>query len=231
MDCSKKLLAWGRKVGNRTILNLNELRQNILLLEKTFLQNEICNNFREPILQLGDFSCDYFKNNNYILVSDQQEITSQNNNYLFSNYNKLPFSPYTNFRTVLIPHVLEFNDNYQEIIQEIYNILMPEQGRLIIFSFNSYSLWRLRYKGLKMHKLKSALTDVGFEIITAQNFYLRPPINSNFIQSILFPFERLNPLLPFGAINMLIAMKRVVPLTPTRLKWAQEERGATNEWS
>lgn len=209
------------------------LEKNIVSVEKVFLNNTLGNKLNEPILQLGTFSLDYCQNNK-IIASDES-----GNCHVLSNYHQLPFSRYCLFKTIIIPHVLEFNENYVEILEETYNILQPELGKLVIFSFNPNSLWGLRnkifnfYSGkwIKKSSLEFALKEIGFTVVNSNNFYLRPPIDNNLLQNIMLPFERLNPLLPFGAINMIIAMKRVVTLTPTPLKWSHEKSGVRNECS
>lgn len=99
---------------------------------------------------------------------------------------ELPFLP-ESIDAVVLLHTLEFANNPEEVIKEIYDSLIPG-GYFIAFNFNPYSMWGINkifcknkkgiWKGKwitpnKMHKL---LDDCKFEIKDYQTFYFRPPM-------------------------------------------------------
>lgn len=55
---------------------------------------------------------------------------------------ELPFAA-NSIDLVVMPHILEFNDNPHQILREVERILIPD-GQLVITGFNPISLWGLR---------------------------------------------------------------------------------------
>lgn len=55
---------------------------------------------------------------------------------------QLPFAS-ASLDLVVLPHVLEFNDNPHQVLREVERVLIPE-GRLLVVGFNPFSLWGLR---------------------------------------------------------------------------------------
>ncbi len=55
---------------------------------------------------------------------------------------ELPFAP-NSIDLLVMPHVLEFNDNPHQILREVERVLIPE-GQVVITGFNPLSLWGLR---------------------------------------------------------------------------------------
>lgn len=62
---------------------------------------------------------------------------------------------------------------------------------------------------------------LDFEIIATEQFYFRPPLRNERIMQKLMLVEQLGrycwPF--FGGIYMLLAKKRVIPLTPIKMQW------------
>ncbi|MDY6992223.1 MAG: methyltransferase domain-containing protein, partial [Pseudomonadota bacterium] len=51
----------------------------------------------------------------------------------------LPFSQ-DSLDVVILPHILEFEDNPHKVLREIQRILIPE-GHVVLLGFNPFSLW------------------------------------------------------------------------------------------
>lgn len=134
---------------------------------------------------------------------------------------------------VLLPHVLEFNENPHQILRETERVLIGE-GHVVIAGFSPMSwwgLWRLslfwrerppwngHYIGLA--RLRDWLTLLDFEIIKTERFYFRPPLTNTRIMRRLEFMEQLGRFCwPFfGGVYLLVAKKRVVSMTPIKLQW------------
>ncbi|WP_153116838.1 class I SAM-dependent methyltransferase [Rhodocyclus tenuis] len=88
---------------------------------------------------------------------------------------QLPFAA-ASVDLVVLPHVLEFNDDPHQILREVERVLIPE-GQLVIAGFNPLSLWGLRrrlpghpegfpWNGdyLSVPRIKDWVKLLGFEI-------------------------------------------------------------------
>lgn len=91
---------------------------------------------------------------------------------------------------IVAPHTLEISPDPMQVIQEIHRALIPE-GRLLLFGFNPYSMWRL--KGMfqsqpksipwccqfqSLGAIKRELTHLGFKIIGYDYFLFQPPLHN-----------------------------------------------------
>ncbi|MBL8487247.1 MAG: methyltransferase domain-containing protein [Rhodocyclaceae bacterium] len=63
---------------------------------------------------------------------------------LQTDLHQLPFAT-TSVDLVVLPHLLEFDENPHQILREVERILVPE-GHVIVTGFNPYSLWGARRK-------------------------------------------------------------------------------------
>ena len=138
-----------------------------------------------------------------------------------SHLEDLPFSDNA-IDVVLLPHVLEFSERPQAVLQEVKRILIPE-GYAIIFSFNPSSLWNLpKIKG-RFHSvrlLRQWLEKNELSVIDCRSLFFRPFLASSRLQSKLLFLEGMGQLCwPFcGAVNMIMVKKRLHALTPIRLR-------------
>ncbi len=134
---------------------------------------------------------------------------------------------------VMLPHVLEFSAVPHQVLREVARVLVPE-GHVVIVGFNPLSMWGLRrvlsftdmppWQGrfYRLHRVKDWLALLGFEIVSGEMLYYRPPLNSNRVRDKLAFLERAGdrwwPLL--AAVYVLVGRKRelgVTPLLPKRL--------------
>lgn len=134
----------------------------------------------------------------------------------------------------LLSHVFEFSIDPHHILREADRVLIPN-GHLIITGFNPISLaglnklipyrrqelpWRGRF--FTPMRVKDWLHLLGYEIITDERF-LHSNLHSvgdrsNWFYKTWQTFSN-NYLPSFGSVYIIIAKKRVHPLTPIRPKW------------
>ncbi len=139
---------------------------------------------------------------------------------------------------VVLSHVLEQSMNPHEVLREAHRILIPE-GQVVITGFNPFSLWGLWYhlkqwthkapargKLLTAGRLRDWLILLNFQIVGGGPFYFRPPISHDGVDQKLTFLEKVGKhLWPFwGGAYTLVAIKRVIPITPLRARWRFENR-------
>jgi len=134
---------------------------------------------------------------------------------------------------VVLSHVLEHVANPHDVLRETHRVLIPE-GHVLITGFNPFSLWGIWHviqkwlkaapqpgKMLSAGRVRDWLTLLNFQIVGGQMFYFRPPINHEGICQKLNFMERWGArwFSIFGGAYSILAVKRVVPLTPVRAKF------------
>ncbi|SMG14731.1 class I SAM-dependent methyltransferase [Paraburkholderia susongensis] len=126
---------------------------------------------------------------------------------------------------IVMPHTLEFTSDPHRLLREAERVLMPE-GQLIIFGFNSLSLWGMRQSIGKMTgrpfvpasvdliaftRLKDWIKLLGFDLERGRFGCYRPPLGSEqWLSRYAFmeaAGDRWWPI--FGATYMIKAIKRV----------------------
>ncbi len=157
---------------------------------------------------------------------------SNNDCSLFGDEESLPFAS-DSMDVVVLPHVLEFVSNPHKLLREVERILIGE-GHLLVTGFNPWSfwgIWRLmlfwreeppwngHFYGYT--RLKDWLSLLDFELIAIERFFFRPPVQKKTLMQKLVFWEKLGkhcwPL--FGGAYVIVAKKRVVPLTPVKMRW------------
>jgi SAM-dependent methyltransferase len=133
---------------------------------------------------------------------------------------------------VVMPHVLEFNENPHQILREVERVLMPE-GHVIIAGFNPRSLWGVRrafgskmgypWRGnfISLPRIKDWLALLGFEVVSGRFACYAPPLlNPKLIQRMRF----MEPAgdrwwAVCGGVYFLQAIKRVPGMRPIKPRW------------
>jgi len=135
---------------------------------------------------------------------------------------------------LLLPHVLEYEPQPHEALREAQRVLVPE-GSLILSGFNPWSLvgaWRvaLGHRGaspwtgrfLGLNRIKDWLSLLAFDVTAIRPYFFRPPLRSERIMGRLRFLEeagvRAWPY--FAGAYLLVARKKVIPVTPIRPRWA-----------
>jgi SAM-dependent methyltransferase len=123
---------------------------------------------------------------------------------------------------VILPHVLEFNNNPHQILREVHRVLIPE-GHIVISGFNPFSLWgaccylrstRQEYPWngnfIALSRLKDWLKLLDFEMVGGRLCCYAPPfIQENWLQRFSFMEAAGDRWWPIsGGVYFLHAIKR-----------------------
>jgi len=134
---------------------------------------------------------------------------------------------------MLLPHVLEFSRDPHQVLREVDRGLIAE-GHVVISGFNPWSswlLWRLALgwrkqppwcgRFMSLARLKDWLRLLGFDIISVQHVFYRPPIQHEGVMNRLSFVDAIGkkfwPI--YGASYTLVAKKRVFTFTPIKPRW------------
>ncbi len=212
------------------------LGASVLKAEKTRIARVLPTLFGYHIMQLGSLGKDHLlassRINHKIIAMRIQDRDSRDIDRLCCMYTSIPIASEST-DVVVLPHVLEFESQPHQILRETERVLIGE-GHVVIAGFNPWSLWGLwrlflawreqppwsgRYIGL--NRLKDWLSLLDFEIIETERFYFRPPLNNSRLMQRLGFMEPLGRYCwpYFGGMYMLVAKKRVIPLTPIKMQW------------
>ena len=145
----------------------------------------------------------------------------------------LPFAP-DSLDVVVLPHVLEFESDPHQILQEVERVLIAE-GHVVIIGFNPVSLWGLWHRFVCRHKqapwcsqflpilrVKDWLTSLGFEKVQQHTLFFAPPFSKHWLSMKRVDKFGRRWAKDFGAVYILVAKKRVSMLTPIKPKWTTE---------
>jgi len=210
------------------------LGKRLLQTENVVLKNILPSLFGCHLLQIGavgqgclvSSSCIA---NRYLL----NEILVLNKHcvYLQGNVDSLPFA-HDSLDVVILPHVLEFEENSHEILREVERVLVAE-GHIIILGFNPFSLWGVCRLFLARRtivpwcsqfisplRIKDWLALLGFELTLQKTVFFTLPAQKNFLNYSAF-LEKIGSrwMSNFGAVTILVAKKRVIHLIPLRKRW------------
>lgn len=135
---------------------------------------------------------------------------------------------------VLLPHVLEYAVNPHKVLREAERVLIGE-GYLVLFGFNPWSLWGLWRLALAwrdeapwnghfygLARIRDWLNLLDLEVVSVDRLAFRPPLRSPGAMHRLRVLDYLGrhvwPM--FGGAYMVVAKKRVVPLTLVTRRWS-----------
>ncbi|MDH3609796.1 MAG: methyltransferase domain-containing protein [Gammaproteobacteria bacterium] len=149
----------------------------------------------------------------------------------------LPF-PQNTLDLIVLPHTLDISPKPHQVLREIHRVLISE-GHLVMIGFNPFSMmglskllfirsqrapWAAHF--YTQRRLKDWLSLLGFKVIIVEHLGLQPPIqNMHFQQRMQFlsKAEKVG-LGRLGALQILVAKKRELTLTPTPQPWRPRRR-------
>lgn len=149
--------------------------------------------------------------------------------YVLALADALPFAE-DSLDVVVLPHVLEFEDNPHEILREVERILIPE-GHVVILGFNPISLWGISRWFLARRqsapwcghflttlRIKDWLALLGFDLTQQHILFFALPLHNDRLRNYTVFLEKIGARLAkqFGAVYVLVAKKRVATLTPIK---------------
>lgn len=187
--------------------------------------------FGYHLIKLGPLSCEI----NVIGSTIKHQIklgTNQKNGDLVGDIDELPLQTHS-VDVCLLSHALEFSIDPHHVVREASRALIPN-GYLVITGFNPVSLaglnrflpyrrqnspWNQEF--FSPMRIKDWLHLMGFEILADQRCLPSSLTGKLTEQSLNNPLHNFanRYLTPFGSIYILIAKKRVLPLTPIKPMW------------
>jgi hypothetical protein len=189
---------WYNSPTGQTVLNLE--RQHLIILLK-----QLSGTF---ILQLGgpegfDLLTEIPIANKIYLR--QQPTATLTNFTLQAKYDALPFIE-NSIDIIIMPHILEFAQQPQDVLREAYQAIIPE-GYIIIIGFNPFSLFGMLKpksgKFITMLRLKHWLHKTGFKPIDYKTLFFKPFLEG--LGQMLLP--------SLGGVYIVMAQKQVITLT------------------
>lgn len=152
--------------------------------------------------------------------------------YLRTRASRLPLAS-DSTDVVVLPHLLEFEEQPHQVLREVDRILIPE-GHVIILGFYPWGMfglhrlltgWRKEapwcghfYTPLRINDWLSLL---GFDTVLLRRYFYLPPVQHQStlerLARVCLPGCGYRP--PISGAYMLMAKKRVATLTPIRPRW------------
>lgn len=213
------------------------LGQRLLKIEQAELEDILPNLFGYHLIQLGavskeidllSSSCIWHQ-----VVLEVDTWPEAQSPGLLSRVDFLPFASAT-VDVIVLPHVLEYEPNPYQVLQEIQRVLVPE-GTLIILGLNPWSFWGLWRFFLYRHKqmpwygrfyslacIRSWLTLLGLEAVKSSHFLFYPPLGQSIRLGRQLHFledigRRWCPF--FAGGYLIVAKKQVIRLSPVDARW------------
>lgn len=156
------------------------------------------------------------------VVNEQACDTS--NSLVVASFDELPF-PRESFDVVILPHIVDCNPNYPDIIREAARVVSGE-GYLLILGFNPYSLGLFSTAKPpaanlpSCYKLRYWLNKSSCEIEKIESFFYRPLIQHEASLKRIKIIEKIGQLLwpTNGLCYVIIARKKITAVIPLKQK-------------
>ncbi len=167
-----------------------------------------------------------------VALSDKENFAYLNNSGLCADIDDLPILEHS-VDVCVLSHALEFSLDPHHVIREANRVLIPN-GYLIITGYNPFSLaglnsfipyrrqqspWNERF--FSAMRVKDWLQLMGYEILMDERCLhssLAHPLSQGVIARNWRKFAQ-QYLPSLGSIYVIVAKKRVLPLTPIKPKW------------
>ena len=211
------------------------LGQAVLRVERNYLTRVLPDLFGYHILQLGALGdmrlLDSSRINHKVITASGHDVLPAEINVICDQH-ALPVGS-DSVDVMVLPHVLEFDSHPHQTLREMERVLIGD-GHAIIIGFNPWSLWGLwrlfrawrdrapwNAKYISMARLKDWLALLDFEVTRTEYFYYLPPLETLRLMQKLEFMEQLGRFgwRYFGGIYLVVAKKRVIPMTPVKMQW------------
>ena len=132
---------------------------------------------------------------------------------------------------VVLPHVLEFEEDPHGTLRETERVLVPE-GHVVVAGYNAIGLmgawslvrrreapWNGRF--YTASRVRDWLSVLGFDTVASEGCFFLPPLRSDRVLRSLRVFEKAGPRFwpHLCGTWFLVARKRTATLTPLRPRW------------
>jgi len=187
--------------------------------------------FGYHLLKIGALS-GYVDSSSCAIKHQMNLVERKNAGDIIADADDLPFLEHS-IDVCLLSHALEFSLDPHHVVREANRVLIPN-GYLVITGFNPFSLaglnkfipyrkkntpWNERF--FSAMRVKDWLHLMGYEIL-ADEKVLHSSLSGKLSQGKLAQYWQkvANEFLPsLGSVYVLVAKKRVHPLTPIKPKW------------
>ncbi len=160
-----------------------------------------------------------------------------NKGNVVANSLALPF-PANTLDLIVLPHTLDISPKPHQVLREIHRVMISE-GHLVLIGFNPFSMmgvskliflrsqrapWSAHF--FTPRRLKDWLSLLGFKLVATEHVGIQPPIqNVRFQQRMKFLSKADKfGLGRLGGLQIFIAKKRELTLTPTLQPWKPRRR-------
>ena len=209
--------------------------QILLHNEVCFLKQTINLGCQQTILQLGSLGwedqfidCSLYQR---FIVIDQPQFSCRECAKINSRIDALPVAS-DSVDMVILPHLLEFEENFYQILRESERVLQPE-GQLIILGFNPWSVFTMyqkvrgssnnfccRGRFISRFRMIDRLHLLNFEAEVVAGFNLNTVYTRN------FEYKQIKKSLSVTAYGIR-AIKRRFHLIPLQSSWLKPPRLST----
>ena len=222
-------------------LSWQDLPQGGLMLEKIndALEPWTLKFFGYHLLKIGalssEINCQQSPIKHHVTIASQNIESEQNvqSSIVIADVDDLPILEHS-VDVCILGHELEFSVDPHHVLREASRVLIPN-GYMVITGYNPISLagfnkflpyrrntmpWREQF--FTPMRVKDWLELMGFEILDDVRLLHRSLAGSSDNQGKLASFWQSfasRYLSPFGSVYLIVAKKRVHPLTPIKPKW------------
>ena len=196
-----------------------ELGRYVLERERDYFDRVVADIFGYNALQFGLPQIDLLRTSR---IPSRWCIGAAGSTALNTDFRDLPIAP-NSIDLVLLPHVLEFDQDPHQILREVVRVLVPE-GQVLISGFNPWSLlglgriapgaraqmpWSGRF--INLPRLKDWLSLLSFDVVGGRmHGYLPPFSQERWLRRFGFLDAAGDRWWPFaGGVYLLQAVKRV----------------------
>lgn len=211
--------------------NVTTLGQILKTIESAYLQSALKLTYNQKTLQVGLLGSETAYINeaftrNFILVDPYSDSLLSHSDLVRALPGELPVAN-SSIDTLILPHILEFENNKHQVLREVERVLKPE-GKVFVLGFNPWSLhgiiqylprrssfWRANF--VSSHRLLDWLSLLKFDSELHAAFSITSP------KAIRRPDNLLNKSIAYLSFAYAVkAVKRRYTFIPIEPVWIPE---------
>ena len=168
-----------------------------------------------------------------IAISPNYDPAISMHNLICARYEELPIAP-NSISAVLLPHTLDFSDDYRRVLNEV-NAVLQAEGDLIIIGFNPFSLFGIRHifsshkktpwlgKFRSVWRIKKWLRELNFSVIRKEYIFYEYPLETykvpKWVKFLAWLVKMVCPVC--GGVYVIHAKKKVFGMTKLTVNWGK----------